>query len=294
MIMGEYAVIYGSRCVSTAIEKRLTVEVSIINKKEDFINIPKDIDSSFIISTLNFFRKKNRVKSFYEIKTKTDFSENFGFGSSSAVTISTLKSLYEIENIFINNDELFKQAFYIHKKTQTNGSGYDIATAIFGKTIFYKKEPFSYEYLPDISKNLIVAYSGIKAKTGPLIKYVEDLLLTNKVETENLINKIKILTDEFILYMKKNDIKKMGEIMNEDQLILKKLGVSTERIDFLVDIMKENGAFGAKLSGAGGGDCVIGIVETSKKYYIKEKIKQAGFQFINMKTNCDGIKTSLI
>jgi mevalonate kinase len=48
------------------------------------------------------------------------------------------------------------------------------------------------------------------------------------------------------------------------------LGVSRNVLDKLVDIALRNGAFGAKMTGAGGGGCVIALVnENSKKKVLR-------------------------
>ena len=49
------------------------------------------------------------------------------------------------------------------------------------------------------------------------------------------------------------DLKKIGDLMNENHRLLQEIGVSSKELDSLVDLARKQGAFGAKLTGGGGG-----------------------------------------
>jgi mevalonate kinase len=51
----------------------------------------------------------------------------------------------------------------------------------------------------------------------------------------------------------------LGELMNLNQALLASLLVSTERLETLCAAARDAGAFGAKLTGAGGGGCVVAV-----------------------------------
>jgi len=50
------------------------------------------------------------------------------------------------------------------------------------------------------------------------------------------------------------------------------------------------GAYGAKLSGAGGGDCMIALTPIERKEAVEEAIVKVGGQIIKVKTNAKGVK----
>jgi mevalonate kinase len=79
--------------------------------------------------------------------------------------------------------------------------------------------------------------------------------------------------------------------MNFNQGYLQALGVSTEPLDVLVAFLRSNGAWGAKLSGAGGGDCVIGVVPPERQPDITALIKRSsGYSLIPAGLNADGVR----
>jgi mevalonate kinase len=60
--------------------------------------------------------------------------------------------------------------------------------------------------------------------------------------------------------------------MNQAHLLLQKLGVSDEKLDYLVDVAHVQGALGAKLTGGGRGGCMIALAANQHQ---AEKIAQA-------------------
>ena len=65
--------------------------------------------------------------------------------------------------------------------------------------------------------------------------------------------------------------------MNKANLELKKLNLTIEKSDILVEEALKNGALGAKISGGGLGGCIIVLVENEEKArIIGEKLSSKG------------------
>jgi len=76
---------------------------------------------------------------------------------------------------------------------------------------------------------------------------------------------------------------KIGELMNENQHYLKNnlrisgdCPVSPSRLDKIIDASLKAGALGAKLSGSGGGGCMIALCEPGDETKIAQAISEAG------------------
>src|SRR3989442_470036 len=65
-----------------------------------------------------------------------------------------------------------------------------------------------------------------------------------------------------MLAIRKIDINMFGLLMSKNQDLLQKINVSTEKIDLLVREAKKT-AYGAKITGAGGGGCIVSLVDNS-------------------------------
>ena len=79
--------------------------------------------------------------------------------------------------------------------------------------------------------------------------------------------------------------------MNRNQRLLSELEVSSEKLDSMINAARDAGAYGAKLSGAGVGDCMIAIPDGSIEA-VREAITAAGGQVLSLKVNVDGVKAN--
>ena len=73
--------------------------------------------------------------------------------------------------------------------------------------------------------------------------------------------------------------------MNENHKLLQELGVSTEKLDAMCLAAVTAGSYGAKLSGAGGGDCMIALIPADKRKNVDSAIIRIGGEILNIKTN---------
>jgi len=89
-------------------------------------------------------------------------------------------------------------------------------------------------------------------------------LLEKDDSYQQYIEKLGLLANEARDAMNNNDVESLGEILNQAQENLRKLTVSDNSIEELVDIALENGALGSKLTGGGRGGCVIALAKTKK------------------------------
>ena len=72
------------------------------------------------------------------------------------------------------------------------------------------------------------------------------------------------------------DWEPLGHLLNQNQLLLDRIGVSCPEIDRLIDAAVGAGALGAKLSGSGGGGIMIALAAPQKRQAVAEAIAAAG------------------
>ena len=309
MLFGEHAVIYHWPCLVTAIDQRMRVwikkkpgakiEIEALDvgvagyarKVEDLgkkANIPKGV--RFLeAATKNFF-EKYEVQSGLKIRTKSEFSSAFGFGSSSAVTVGTLRGLGALFKIRLGKKQLFNLAYRTVLDVQGVGSGFDLAAAIWGRTVYFVTGgrtivPLKIKKLP-----LVIGYTGIKADTPTLVHQVAQLRRRQPRLVNGIFDNIALLTQKAKSVLLKSDWQAAGELMNLNQGFLAALGVNTPELASLVFAAREAGAYGAKLSGAGGGDCMIALVPERKKALVIRAIKKAGGEYLDVESNAEGVK----
>lgn len=307
MLFGEHAVVYERPCIVTAVNHRMSVSINERNDKNIIVNAPevnvKDYkistddlngkytrETSFVLTAAKNFFDRYDCESGLDIETHSEFSSKFGFGSSSAVTVSTIKALSELFSVKMSKKELFDISYKTVLDVQKVGSGFDVASAIYGGTIYFIKGGKTIEEMNIREIPIIVGYTGVKADTSTLVKKVSEKLETETEKINNIFDKIGNITIKAKEKIKNSEWNEVGRFMNDNQKYLEMLGVSSPELDRLISSSNEAGVYGSKLSGAGGGDCMIALASKEKKDLVSEAIEKAGGIIIPVEANVEGVR----
>lgn len=308
MLFGEHAVVYNRPCIVTAVDKRLKLTAEVITQEILEIHAPgvgvysyvkhvTDLGSGEIPSGAQFIEKavKNFRKKYFfpggvTISTTSEFSSQFGFGSSSAATVCTIKALGELFDVRLSNKEIFDLSYKTVLGIQGKGSGFDIAAAVWGGTLYFVTGDKIIEPLEASELPLVIGYTGVKADTVTFINKVAQQLKKEKNRVEGLFDEIEKIVELARIRVDREDWGEVGRLMNKNQTILEELGVGSTELTNLISAARDAGAYGAKLSGAGGGDCMIAAVPEGKRAIIESDIKKAGGQILKVEPNAEGVK----
>ncbi len=308
MLLGEHAVVYNHPCLVTAVDQRMRATVEALDVLEFQLeatdvnvtgykkplnelgvgDIPKG--AKFVEIALKNLSEKYPLKTGIKVTTTSEFSSQFGFGSSSASTVCTVKAVSEILGLNLSNKEIFDLSYKTVLDIQGKGSGFDVAAAVYGGILYFVTggkviEPLDIKSLP-----LIVGYSGVKADTVTLVNNVKESFANRQDRLNEIYNEIEKLVNQAKDALVKKNWKKFGELMNENQKYLSELGVSIDKLDNMIKGALDAGAYGAKLSGAGGGDCMIVLCSVQGKPNIEKAIEATGGEIINVKANAEGVR----
>jgi len=309
MLFGEHAVVYGSPCIVTAVDQRIKVSAAIdsgqsleieapdvglsdcllgIDNLKDNNDLPKG--ARFVAAAVGNFFDRFGIRSGLKIETLSDFSSEFGFGSSSAVTVGVMKALSELFGVELKDQELFNLSYKTVLDVQGVGSGFDLAAAIWGGTLWFVGGgktilPLKIEEVP-----VVVGYTGIKADTSTLVRQVAETKKEHEGVITGIFETISLGVQEAKIALEKGNWPRAGELMNINQGLLEALGVNTRELSSLIYACREAGAFGAKLSGAGGGDCMIALVDDQIKTRVEEAITKAGGRVLRVKLGAEGVR----
>ena len=308
MLLGEHAVVYNHPCIVTAVDHRMKVRLFLtddnlftLNAPDvEVINYQKSVSSlgshdmpkgaQYVeIAVRNFFQTYH-LKQGINITSTSDFSSLFGFGSSSAITVATIKALSRIFEVAMNEKELFDLSYKTVLDIQGKGSGFDVATAVYGGTLFFVTGGKQIKLIEIQNLPLIVGYSGVKADTVQLIDSVRRRSEKYPIFVEGIYGLIEDLVNNAKKHLETNNLEEFGAMMIMNQGLLESLGVSTEKLSQMNSSAIKAGAYGAKLSGAGGGDCMIAVVPDEKRIEVKIAIEKIGGSVLEVRTHAEGIR----
>ncbi len=78
--------------------------------------------------------------------------------------------------------------------------------------------------------------------------------------------------------------------MNIQHGLLHALGVDTPALADIVFMAQQGGAYGAKLSGAGGGDCAIVLADEKSQATLRGIFAEKGRRVLPFKPHADGVR----
>ena len=286
ILFGEHFVVHGTRAVVGAINKRVTVtsekndtaaisissslgkatipiteEIDSVEKKfRPFFFIPKEV-----ISDHNF---QNGIT----IDIQSDIPIGAGLGSSSACCVAAAAS---VSNLFskVDASQILDLAIDAERTIFPRTSGADCTVSTLGGIIEYQKESDPKAIKTEHDFDFIVVNSQKMHNTDAVVKRVNKFRDDNADTFSELCTEEDNLITKAIDSLQTFDLETIGKCMSQNQIFLERIGVSN---DVLLDIVKtiEKETFGAKLTGAGDGGCVIALTDQSKKDSVVENMSK--------------------
>ena len=238
----------------------------------------------------------------YELVIHSTSPKNAGLAGSSALNVALLGAMFNMAGKpMMNRDEFAKTAYRIEREILRRPGGYqDQYAAAFGGFNFIEFSKTSIEVNPlRVEEDLAAEWhSSMMLFETPFPRKVFAHEL-EKAKEEDIkrggesVEYLKKIRD--YAYGMKNalvcgDVKRLGELLHLSWVEKKKLpGVSSGEIDRLYDIAKENGAYGGKLCGAGGGGFLFTVCDMADRKKVSNSMERAGARLVNFDFDFEGM-----
>ncbi len=285
ILLGEHAVVYGHPCIITAVGQAIHAEVAVNNTSEDLVIAPQVAKTDFIDELVKYMKKKYNIQQGIRIETHADFSDQTGLGSSSAATVVACKGINALFNLGLSQQEIFNICFETVVMVQGSGSGADIASAVYEGTVYFQNKGEIVESVNCSDLQIVIGNTLHKASTRDYIQKVAKLREEKPHFVDSIFQGIAELVHQGRKQLEEKNYQKFGNIVNENQSLLHELEVSSDKLDSMIHAAREAGAFGAKLSGAGGGDNMFAVVSADTKKSVEKAIEKAGGKIIHVDIN---------
>ena len=180
-----------------------------------------------------------------------------GLGSSASTTVAIIAAVARSKGIELSRKEIFKLAFIPENFLHGKPSGVDQATCIYGGTIRFNRPSNVKRLQLKREPAMLVCDTGIHHATRVLVGGVVEKSQIEKKDFQNYLAKVREISNGVAKALKEGDDEDLGTLMYQNHELLRKIGVSHPKLDRLVDVARDAGALGAKLTGAGGGGCIV-------------------------------------
>ena len=297
VVMGEHAVVYGKPALALAIDMRFSLRMTLgktfrVNGKP-----ATNATMSPHMKWISQAHGNKPVSVFIDGRVPT----GSGLGSSAALSAAYSGAVRQLCGASIDHESVAKEAYEAEYAAQGRGSPMDTSAAVNGGGIAlnvpYRQEDFLWhieknEHSWDISRfdvpemTFVIGNTGIKAATGPLVEKVRKYREESEL-AYNIVEEIGQLTLEGMDCITKNDWVGLGTLMSYNHRLLTILGVSCPELDSLVEAALPT-SFGAKLTGSGGGGCMVALTEKPEE--TAAAIRDAGGTPYIVRTGVPGLE----
>lgn len=182
-----------------------------------------------------------------------------GLGSSAAMGVASARALSSLAGAERTGDALLDAARVWEQVFHGNPSGVDHTLAALGGVGVFVRGEALQRVTPRSPFRLCIADTGERGSTKEMVESVARMRARRTEVVDNALDGIQALVRNAALALSAGDLRGLGQLMDMNQLFLGSLLLSTERIETLCRAARDAGALGAKLTGAGGGGCVIAL-----------------------------------
>ena len=325
ILFGEHAVVYDKLGIACSIDKRCNVKlfpsdkkVVLLNSKN--LNLTRSLNEKELFDLYEemnvFIKEKNfdKIKKIYknnelipsffvlasifkkygfkglEIEIDSQVPKNLGSSSSvfSAISLGTLKYLTKDFSKKDVSDFAYYGDVIAHGGTP---SGIDNNAVTYGGYVRYKKSEGVKALTIDFEIPLLIVDSDEKVKTSEMVSYVREQKEKNPQFVNSVLNSLDNISKKALEVLISKNLNDLGILMTKYYKELKKLNISTSKLDKIVEIALKNNVLGVKPTGAWGGGCCLVLTKDKKGMLdLKNSFKQNGFKSFQAKIGVKGVQ----
>ncbi len=297
MLFGEYAVLEGHRALAMCLDRRIRCTAT---RGGDRLRIdapgvfdpPIDVPAAALAEATP---PDDRLRLLWPIlRAHLDgtgarltfdagFPPTWGLGSSSASTLAAAAALAGAADPAAR----FAEVRAAQRALQGAASGYDVATQLLGGYVAYRDgDPAAMERVePGCVLRWVVAYTGVKVKTGPMIGRVRERFPPG----DAVYAEIGALAEHGIDRLVAGDRVALGRALNDGHDLLRRLGAVPDDLhDRVVSLRRSTDVIGARMTGAGGGDCVL--VLAANPLFARVVAEEHGFEVLDLHPEPEGLR----
>jgi mevalonate kinase len=277
ILFGEHFVVYGLPGIASGIDKYVEVDAEKIKDSKELVFDDKIFKEKFSMTEqpehiksklfhAMFDDELDITKEGVKLLINGTATPGGGMGYSAALSVAMARAMSDFSGSDWKDDKVNSVAYKGECVSHGTPSGIDNTCATYGTLVWFEKnmkggpnnvKPFK------CGKTLflVVADTGVKHDTKEAVASVRKRKEENEEEFKKYFSDAKKIVTEAKKELQFGGIKQIGKLMNDNQELLRKIGVSCKEAEEIIKIAEYENSIGAKVTGAGCGGNVIILCE---------------------------------
>ncbi|MHA1734577.1 MAG: mevalonate kinase [Promethearchaeota archaeon] len=294
ILLGEHAVVYGAPAIAGAISLRSTCAVARDRPGEgDLVLELADYNERLRLDPL--IEERGEYESFkgvvqflrtmqeqfeldfagVTVSLQSELPRAMGLGSSASILTALAGGLDEFFHLGLDTAEINELVLQGETVYHASPSGIDNTLCVHGGMLYYERGEIYPLPVPD-GVQLLVVKSGVPRRTSKMVERVRVFKGREPAAFSGILTSIVRLVEKAKTSIENDDVESLGRAMYDNHRLLKRWGVSHPRLDQIVEVCREGGALGAKLTGGGGGGCAIALCDEPARVNIQNALERLG------------------
>lgn len=267
ILLGEHAVVYGVPAIAAGLERGATAvasaasdvalaTISLGNHSSAAATDDTELGRAFaaILTTLKAPP--------CNVGVTLEIPAGVGLGASAAIAVAVARAVLELGGEPSPKLERVVDAAMAWERVfHGNPSGVDAWAAAHGGCLTFRRDSGIVPLRVARDMPLAIGIAGPPASTKLMVEGLSRLRDRKPDMVQKSFDGVESLVKNAALCIEAGDLPGLGKLLDLNQMLLAGLFLSTEEIERACSIARGAGALGAKLTGAGGGGCVIALAD---------------------------------
>ena len=290
ILFGEMFAVFGVPVIASALSMTADADIvqsasggwNITDERREAKGYKQEKKAMQIESLERIFRHLGFRPEHLRIGLGGDLPAMSGIGATGASSVAIVRALSEEFGLGLTDDEVNAGAYQAeiayHGPTT---SGIDNMISTYGGIICLTRGE------PNVVRRLkwkepvevVIGDTGIIANTKAMLAGIAERKKDSPERYARLLQDARRIAEEAITSIAGFDLRGIGRLMDRNQSLLDEAQISCPELDLLIGACREAGAAGAKLTGSGGGGCMLALAPGKHlQEQVASAIEAQGFQ----------------